>query len=125
MQARRRLLQIWGDDPDRREEALEFRRVLAADAADIESVAGYARALREAGRVDAAVAMLEVAEQLGYVLTDKDRGFLDQHPVRRLKADEAYRGHVEPAERAELIRDRDDAKPDRVSALAQAVKEER
>ncbi|HTM20813.1 MAG TPA: hypothetical protein VL172_09905, partial [Kofleriaceae bacterium] len=74
----------------------------------VESVAGYARALRDAGRADAAVAMLEVAEALGYRMTDKDRKFLDEHPVRRLAADEGYRGHVDHIDRAALIRDRDD-----------------
>jgi len=109
MHARRRLLDVWADDPAHAAELLEFRRVLAADRGDVESVAGYARALRDGGQVESAVAMLEVAEVLGYLVTDKDRKFLDDHPVKRLAADEAYRGQVDAADRALLIRDRDDA----------------
>jgi hypothetical protein len=52
--------------------------------------------------------MLELAEVLGYPLTEKDRKFLDAHPPRKLASDEAYRGKLDAADRAELIADADD-----------------
>ncbi len=105
MASRRRLIELWSADADKREVVLDFRRTLAADTGEVEDVASYARALREAERPDEAVAMLELAEVLGYVLTDKDRTFLDEHPSRRMAADEAYRGKVSADEHAQLIDD--------------------
>ncbi|HUH04862.1 MAG TPA: hypothetical protein VML75_22850, partial [Kofleriaceae bacterium] len=108
MSARRRLIEIWSEEPARLDTVLEYRRTIAADSIELEDVAAYARALREADRTDSAVSMLELAEVLGYALTEKDRKFLDAYPPRKLAADEAYRGKLDAADRAELIADASD-----------------
>jgi Tfp pilus assembly protein PilF len=109
MAARRRLIGLWGADPDRRDQLLEYRRTLAGDSLETSDIVEYARALCEAGIGDGGRAMLEVAALADHVLSDPDRAFLAAHQPRRMAEDEAYRAVLTAEDRAELIADDEDA----------------
>lgn len=106
MTARRALLDVWKDDPARREQLMAFRRLLALDSLERKDVVTYARALCGAKHDDGGRAMLELAMAMGHQLNDLDRAFLERRPVYQMAADEAYRNQVTDSQRSEIILDR-------------------
>lgn len=112
MTARRELLAVWKDDPARRDQLLEFRRILAVDSMELQDVVTYARALCVAKHDDGGRAMLELAQVMGHKLNDLDRAFLERRPFYALASDEAYRGAVSDAQRVEVILDRSEDQDD-------------
>ena len=108
MRARRRLVEIWKDDPDRVDVIVEFSRVLAADSLEVADVVTYANALCERGHGDGGRAILELAGAMGHELTNKQVSFLGLHPVRLMAEDEAYKGIIDGDARSELLADEDD-----------------
>ncbi|MCG8419243.1 MAG: hypothetical protein MJE77_15015 [Proteobacteria bacterium] len=107
MASRRELLQAWKDSPEKREQLLEFRRVLAADTLSLKDVVTYARALCQAKHDDGGRAILELAAVIGHRYDKFDRAFLDRRPVYPMAADEAYQGRLSQGLRTQLILDRD------------------
>jgi tetratricopeptide (TPR) repeat protein len=108
MHARRELLAMWRDDPAKRDDLLEFRRLLALDSVELEDVVSYARDLCRLRHDDGGRAMLDLAQAMGHRLSDLDRTFLERRPVYQMSPDEAYRGTLDERQRSELILDRDD-----------------
>jgi Tfp pilus assembly protein PilF len=108
MNARRELLAVWRDDLARRDDLLEFRRVLALDSLELEDVVSYARDLCRLRHDDGGRAMLDLAQAMGHRLSDLDRTFLDRRPVYQMSPDEAYRGTLDERQRSEVILDRED-----------------
>src|SRR5205814_7373646 len=98
----------WKDDPDRRDQLLEYWRVIAADSLELGDVVGYARALCERGVPDGGRAVLELAGAMGHQQSNDDVAFLGLHPARVMAEDDPYRGVVDGDARAELIADEDD-----------------
>ena len=107
MAARRSLIDLWqaSGNTGKREAILEYRRELAADRIELPEVVTYAKALCDAEEITAAVAMLDLAEALGYTLTEKDRSFLAAHPWRTMSADKPYQGYIDGQDYMALIRD--------------------
>ena len=108
MRGRRRLVEIWKDDPERKDVIVEFSRVLAADSLDVADVVTYADALCERGVGDGGRAVLELAGAMGHALDSRQVSFLALHPVRVMAEDEAYKGTIDGDARAELLADDDD-----------------
>ncbi|HWN70371.1 MAG TPA: tetratricopeptide repeat protein, partial [Haliangium sp.] len=108
MHARRELLAMWRDDAAKRDDLLEFRRLLAMDSGALEDVVSYARDLCRLRHDDGGRAMLDLAQAMGHRLSDLDRTFLDRRPVYQMPPDEAYRGALDERQRGELILDRED-----------------
>jgi hypothetical protein len=108
MRARRVLLDIWKNDPERKDVIVEFSRVLAADSLEVGDVVAYADALCERGHGDGGRAVLELAAAMGHDLDKKQVSFLGLHPVRLMAEDEAYKGAVDGDARSELLADEDD-----------------
>ena len=117
MIARRELLEVWKDDAARRDQLLEFRRILAVDSMELKDVVTYARALCVAKHDDGGRAMLELAQVMGHKLNDLDRAFLERRPFYELAADESYRGAVGDAQRVEVILDRSEDLDDEADLL--------
>src|SRR5690606_3919732 len=88
MDSRRELLQAWKDDPQKRDDLLDYRRVLAADSMKLKDVVNYARALCQAKRDDGGRAILELSALMGHDVGKLDQGFLDRRPVYQMAADE-------------------------------------
>jgi tetratricopeptide (TPR) repeat protein len=108
MHARRELLAMWRDDPAKRDDLLEFRRILAMDGVALEDVVSYARDLCRLRHDDGGRAMLDLAQAMGHRLSDLDRSFLERRPVYQMPPDEAYRGTLDERQRSEVILDRED-----------------
>ncbi|MEM9489290.1 MAG: tetratricopeptide repeat protein, partial [Myxococcota bacterium] len=121
MDSRRQLLQAWKDDPDKVEQLLEFRRILAADTLSLADVVNYARALQKAKNDDGGRAILELAALMGHKLDKFDQAFLDRRPVYEMAADEAYRGQLSAQQRAELIENRGPDEEDEDDVLARLL----
>ena len=104
MASRRELLQVWKDDPDKRDELLELRRVLAADTMAPKDVVTYARALCQAKHDDGGRAILELAATLGHQYDKFDRAFLDRRPVYDMARGRGVPGQSQrgPAQRVAL-----------------------
>jgi tetratricopeptide (TPR) repeat protein len=117
MKARRELLEVWKVDPARREELLEYRRILALDSLEREDVVAYARDLCRLKHDDGGRAMLDLAQAMGHRLNELDRAFLDRRPVYQMAPDEAYRGALDETLRAEVILDRGDDADDDANLL--------
>ncbi len=72
-------------------------------------VLAWARNLSRSDVVEDARAAYELARALGARLSAEDETFLERHPPRIMASDEGYTATLDPAERAELIDDDDDA----------------
>jgi hypothetical protein len=71
-------------------------------------VVSYARYLCRLKHDDGDRAMLDLAQAMGYPLSDLDRTFLERRPVYQIPPDEAYSGTLDERQRSEVILDRDE-----------------
>ncbi len=108
MAARRALLKIWADKPEKEATLLEFRRELAADTLATEDVVEYARAQIAFKNPDGGRSSLELASVLGHEHSKSDVSFLARSRVREMADDEAYDAGISNDMRATLLADSHD-----------------
>jgi len=110
---RRALVELWQDDSDKRDRALEYcRTVAAADrkAADILRLGRLLRRDTGAGPVntDGGRVTLELASALGENLDPADVEFITRYPDRPMADDDNYKAVISEVDRVRLIADADD-----------------